>query len=136
MTLKAFHVLFVTVSTLMSAGFSAWSLHEYLTRGRELAHLAWGGLSRHRRGPRGLRRLVPEKDEGRELPMSRNPFSLRGNAAKIASEIAIEEINAAGGIGGVPIEQVWYDVGCKAPPAIPVVEKLAKQDKVLAVNGP
>jgi branched-chain amino acid transport system substrate-binding protein len=59
-----------------------------------------------------------------------------GNAAKIASEIAIEEINAAGGIGGVPIEQVWYDVGCKAPPAIPVVEKLAKQDKVLAVNGP
>ncbi len=59
-----------------------------------------------------------------------------GNAAKIASEIAIEEINAAGGIGGVPIEQVWYDVGCKAPPAIPVLEKLAKQDKVLAVNGP
>lgn len=59
-----------------------------------------------------------------------------GNAAKIASEIAIEEINAAGGVGGVPIEQVWYDVGCKAPPAIPVIEKLAKQDKVLAVNGP
>lgn len=59
-----------------------------------------------------------------------------GNAAKIASEIAIEEINAAGGVGGVPIEQVWYDVGCKAPAAIPVVEKLAKQDKVLAVNGP
>ena len=59
-----------------------------------------------------------------------------GMAAKIASEIAIEEINAAGGIGGLPVEQVWYDVGCKAPPAIPVVEKLAKQDKVLAVNGP
>jgi branched-chain amino acid transport system substrate-binding protein len=59
-----------------------------------------------------------------------------GMAAKIGSEIAIEEINAAGGIGGVPVEQVWYDVGCKAPPAIPVVEKLAKQDKVLAVNGP
>lgn len=59
-----------------------------------------------------------------------------GMAAKIGSEIAIEEINAAGGIGGIPVEQVWYDVGCKAPPAIPVIEKLAKQDKVLAVNGP
>jgi len=59
-----------------------------------------------------------------------------GMAAKIGSEIAIEEINAAGGIGGVPVEQVWYDVACKAPPAIPVGEKLAKQDKVLAVNGP
>jgi branched-chain amino acid transport system substrate-binding protein len=59
-----------------------------------------------------------------------------GTAAKISAEIAVEEINAAGGIGGVPIEMVWYDVGCKAPPAIPVVEKLAKQDKVLVVNGP
>ena len=36
----------------------------------------------------------------------------------------------------MPIEMVWYDVGCKAPPAIPVVEKLAKQDKALVVNGP
>ncbi len=59
-----------------------------------------------------------------------------GTAAKISAEIAVEEINAAGGIGGVPIEMVWYDVGCKAPPAIPVIEKLAKQDKVLVVNGP
>ncbi|MCZ6549055.1 MAG: ABC transporter substrate-binding protein [Deltaproteobacteria bacterium] len=59
-----------------------------------------------------------------------------GTAAKIAGEIAVEEINAAGGIGGVPIEVIWYDVGCKAPPAIPVVEKLTKQDKVLVVNGP
>ena len=59
-----------------------------------------------------------------------------GTAAKISAEIAVEEINAAGGIGGVPIEMVWYDVGCKAPPAIPVIEKLAKRDKALVVNGP
>jgi len=59
-----------------------------------------------------------------------------GTAAKISAEIAVEEINDAGGIGGVPIEMIWYDVGCKAPPAIPVTEKLAKQDKVLVVNGP
>ena len=59
-----------------------------------------------------------------------------GKAGKISAEIAVDEINAAGGIGGVPIEMVWYDVGCKAPPAIPVIEKLTKQDKVLVVNGP
>ncbi len=59
-----------------------------------------------------------------------------GMAAKIAGEIAVEEINAAGGIGGVPIEVTWYDAACKAGPAIPVLEKLAKQDKVLVVNGP
>lgn len=59
-----------------------------------------------------------------------------GMAGKIGSEIAVEEINAAGGIGGVPIKQVWYDDACKAAPAIPLIEKLAKQDKVLVVNGP
>src|SRR3972149_757920 len=59
-----------------------------------------------------------------------------GMAAKIAGEIAMEEINAAGGIGGVPIEMPWYDYECKAAPAIPIIEKLAKHDKVLVVNGP
>ncbi len=59
-----------------------------------------------------------------------------GMAAKIAGDLAVEEINAAGGIGGVPIEVTWYDYECKAAPAIPIIEKLAKQDKVLVVNGP
>ena len=30
----------------------------------------------------------------------------------------------------------WYDDECKGAPAIPLLEKLAKQDKVLVVNGP
>ncbi|MBM4330683.1 MAG: ABC transporter substrate-binding protein [Deltaproteobacteria bacterium] len=59
-----------------------------------------------------------------------------GMAAKIGGEIAMEEINKAGGIGGVPIEVTWYDYECKAPPAIPIIEKLANLDKVLVVNGP
>jgi branched-chain amino acid transport system substrate-binding protein len=59
-----------------------------------------------------------------------------GMNGRIATEIAVEEINAAGGIGGVPIEIVWYDDECKGAPAIPLLEKLAKQDQVLAVNGP
>ena len=59
-----------------------------------------------------------------------------GMNGKIGTEIAMEEINASGGIGGLPIELVWYDDECKGAPAIPLLEKLAKQDKVLAVNGP
>lgn len=59
-----------------------------------------------------------------------------GTNGKIGTEIAMEEINAAGGIGGLPIELVWYDDECKGGPAIPLLEKLAKQDNVLVVNGP
>ncbi len=29
MSLKAFHVLFIAVSTLLSAGFGAWAVREY-----------------------------------------------------------------------------------------------------------
>ena len=32
-----------------------------------------------------------------------------GQAAKISMEIAVEEINAKGGVGGVPIELICYD---------------------------
>ncbi|NQU03844.1 MAG: ABC transporter substrate-binding protein [Syntrophaceae bacterium] len=59
-----------------------------------------------------------------------------GMAAKIGGEIAVEEINAAGGIGGVPIDVTWYDGECKAGPSIPIVSKLVSLDKVLVVNGP
>jgi branched-chain amino acid transport system substrate-binding protein len=43
---------------------------------------------------------------------------------EIAAQIAIEEINAAGGIGGVPLRLVT------------MVRKLAEDDKVLAILGP
>lgn len=60
-----------------------------------------------------------------------------GMGAKIGAEIARDEINAKGGIGGIPLDiSIWYDYECKAAPAIPLIEKLATRDKVLAVNGP
>lgn len=59
-----------------------------------------------------------------------------GTNGKIGTEIAVEEINAAGGISGLPIEIIWYDDECKGAPAIPLLEKLSKQDDVLVVNGP
>jgi branched-chain amino acid transport system substrate-binding protein len=36
-----------------------------------------------------------------------------GMNGKIGTEIAMEEINASGGIGGLPIELVWYDDECR-----------------------
>ncbi len=59
-----------------------------------------------------------------------------GQAAKIGSQIAAKEINAAGGIGGVKIKLVIYDTHSKEAEGIKIVSKLAERDKVLAVSGP
>ena len=51
-------------------------------------------------------------------------------------ELAIEQINAAGGINGKKIKPIKYD--CKSDPAeaTTLATKLMTQDKVLAVLGP
>lgn len=54
----------------------------------------------------------------------------------IAAEMAIEEINAMGGIGGVPVRLITYDTGSKPMEATRMVRKLADDDKVLAILGP
>jgi len=55
---------------------------------------------------------------------------------EIAAQIAIEEINAAGGIGGVPLRLVTYDTASNPMEATRMVRKLAEDDKVLAILGP
>jgi branched-chain amino acid transport system substrate-binding protein len=59
-----------------------------------------------------------------------------GQAAKISMEIARDEINAAGGIGGVPLKIIFYDTHTKESEGINIVKKLITRDKVLAVVGP
>ena len=54
----------------------------------------------------------------------------------IAIEMAIEEINAAGGVNGMPLKSVVYDTASKPDEATRVVRKLADDDKVLAILGP
>lgn len=44
MSLKAFHVAFITLSTLLSVGFGAWSVAAYQARG-EASYLALGVFS-------------------------------------------------------------------------------------------
>ena len=41
MSLKAFHIVFVTASTLLCIGFSAWSVKQYFTSGR-VSDLVYG----------------------------------------------------------------------------------------------
>jgi branched-chain amino acid transport system substrate-binding protein len=59
-----------------------------------------------------------------------------GEHSKIATELAVEEINRSGGIGGVPLEVSIQDTGTEVGPAISLARKLILEDKVLAVLGP
>ena len=59
-----------------------------------------------------------------------------GQAAKASMEIAVEEINAKGGAGGVPIELVCYDTQTLEAEALKTISRLVERDKVLAVSGP
>src|SRR5260370_14879846 len=70
--------------------------------------------------------LVPLSGKGAEW----------GQTAKISMEIAVEEINAAGGIGGLPIELICYDTQTLEAEGLKAVSRLVDRDKVLAISGP
>jgi branched-chain amino acid transport system substrate-binding protein len=59
-----------------------------------------------------------------------------GEHPKIGQDIALEEINGAGGVGGLPVEVVVHDTGSEVGPAISLTRRLVLEDKVLAVIGP
>ena len=54
-----------------------------------------------------------------------------GKSATIGAELAIEQINAAGGVLGKKLELVVYDDQAKPAQAIPIANKLIGQDKVV-----
>jgi branched-chain amino acid transport system substrate-binding protein len=58
-----------------------------------------------------------------------------GEAQKRGYELALEEINAKGGVLGRKIELVYEDDASKAETAVSAMEKLATQDKVPLVLG-
>lgn len=59
-----------------------------------------------------------------------------GQHSLIGAEIARDEINAAGGIGGIPVQLIVEDTGSKSEQAISLARKLTEQDKVLIIIGP
>jgi branched-chain amino acid transport system substrate-binding protein len=72
---------------------------------------------------------------GFQAPLT-GPAATDGASAKIASEIAVEKSNAAGGVLGQKIELVTYDDQAKTEEAVFTANKLVGQDGVkFAISG-
>ena len=67
-------------------------------------------------------------------PMS-GPVGFLGQDAKLAFEMAKEEINAAGGVLGRPLEIIYGDNQCNPTEAVNAVRKLIDLDKVVVLSG-
>lgn len=64
------------------------------------------------------------------------PFSEpRGRSMHRAAELAVQEINAAGGVRGRPIELIALDDSARAEPAVAVARQLTEDPTVVAVVG-
>lgn len=64
------------------------------------------------------------------------PTSVWGNAVSRGAQVAVEEVNAAGGVLGRQLELVVYDVQLNPQEAITAYNRLADQDRVAAIVGP
>ena len=58
-----------------------------------------------------------------------------GQHGRIGAEIAREEINAAGGIGGLPLELVIADDRGDPKESVTLTRRLAQTDRVLMIHG-
>lgn len=59
-----------------------------------------------------------------------------GASARNGAEIAVEQINAAGGINGRPLQLIVYDDQGSPKNSVPIATKLLEQDKVkVAISG-
>jgi len=63
------------------------------------------------------------------------PAAFLGEDMKAGMEIAIEEINAAGGVNGAPVEWVFYDAESQTNKAVASTRRLLSQDKVDMIVG-
>ena len=68
------------------------------------------------------------------------PFSggleLFGNQAKLGLDLAVAEINAAGGAAGSPISLIYEDDKTDPKTAVERTTQLIRRDQVLAISGP
>jgi branched-chain amino acid transport system substrate-binding protein len=70
--------------------------------------------------------LVPTTGKGAEW----------GIAGRASMEIAVEEINAKGGVKGLPLELICYDTQTLESEALKSASRLVERDRVLAISGP
>lgn len=59
-----------------------------------------------------------------------------GQTNEVTVNIAVQEINGGGGVGGVPLRFIKYDSASKPDDAIKAARRLIEQDQVLAIMGP
>lgn len=64
------------------------------------------------------------------------PTSVLGNAVTRGAEVAVEKLNAKGGINGKKIKLVTFDTKGDVQEAIKAYNRLADQEKAIAVLGP
>jgi branched-chain amino acid transport system substrate-binding protein len=70
------------------------------------------------------------------LPSGAGPFATFSKTNEIAAQIAIDDLNAAGGISGKKLRMMSFDTAGKPDQAVVGLRKLADDDKVLAIIGP
>jgi branched-chain amino acid transport system substrate-binding protein len=59
-----------------------------------------------------------------------------GNSARIGAELAVEQINAAGGVNGKMLELVVYDDQASPKESVPIAHKLIEKDQVkIGISG-
>lgn len=71
-----------------------------------------------------------------EIATVTGDFAAYGVAEVESVKIAVEEINAAGGVLGKPLEVIMYDCRTRQEDMVNAARRLAEQDKVVAVIGP
>ncbi|BCG47294.1 ABC transporter, substrate-binding protein [Citrifermentans bremense] len=64
------------------------------------------------------------------------PASFLGEPERNTAQMVVDEINKAGGVKGRKIELITYDTSGDATKAVQLVNKLIKNDKVVAIIGP
>ncbi|MBV8840453.1 MAG: ABC transporter substrate-binding protein [Alphaproteobacteria bacterium] len=86
----------------------------------------------------GLAAAMPARADikiGFQVPLT-GPAATDGKSAQVAGEMAIEDVNAAGGVLGQKLQLVTYDDQAKSDQAIFTANKLIGEDGVkLVVNG-
>ena len=70
------------------------------------------------------------------LAAGAGPFATLAKTNEIAAQMAIDEINKAGGIAGKKLKIVTFDTAGKPDQAVVGLRKLAEDDKVMAIVGP
>src|SRR3990172_6044336 len=70
------------------------------------------------------------------LTAETGPFVSLSRSNEIAARIAVDEINAAGGVNGKKLRYITFDTAANPAQTVVGLRKLAEDDKVLAIIGP